>query len=105
MKVHEAAQVRALIKKHFWAMADNTSISTGNKRVLPEDVTDFLDEYRETLDVDMSGFNFNRYFPNAGIRFLPNAILPRYLRTDHHVPEPLTVSMLIESAEAGRWLF
>jgi len=53
----------------------------------------------------MSGFNFNSYFPNAGIRFLPNAILPRYLRTDHHVPEPLTVSMLIESAEAGRWLF
>lgn len=101
----KAAQVRDLIKKHFWAMADNTSISTGNKRVLPEDVTDFLDEYRETLGVDMSGFNFNRYFPNAGIRFLPNAILPRYLKTDHHVPEPLTVSMLIESAEAGRWLF
>jgi len=48
---------------------------------------------------------FNRYFPNAGILFLPNAILPRYLKTDHHVPEPLTVSMLIESAEAGRWLF
>ena len=105
MKVHKAAQVRDLIKKHFWEMADDTSISTGNKRVLPEDATEFLEEYRETLGVDISGFNVNRYFPNAGIRFLPNAILPRYLRTDHHVPEPLTVSMLIESAEAGRWLF
>lgn len=101
----KAAEVRTLIKKHFWEMADDTSISTGEKSVLPENATEFLEEYRETLGVDMFGFSFNRYFPNAGIRFLPNAILPRYLRTDHHVPEPLTVSMLIESAEAGRWLF
>jgi len=101
----KAAQVRDLIEKHFWEMADETSISTGNKSVLPEDAAEFLEEYRETLGVDMSGFNFNRCFPNAGIRFLPNATLPRYLRTDRHVPEPLTVNMLIESAEAGRWLF
>lgn len=105
MKVYKAEQVRDLIKKHFWEMAYDTSISTGSKRVLPEDATEFLAEYRDALGVDMSGFNVNRYFPNAGIRFLPNAILPRYLRTDHYVPEPLTVSMLIESAEAGRWLF
>jgi len=27
------------------------------------------------------------------------------LRTDHHQPEPLTVQMLINSAEAGEWLY
>lgn len=86
-------------------MSDDTSVSTGKQSVLPEDMTDFLEEYSESLNVNMSDFVFNRYFPNEGIRFLPNAILPRYLRTDHHAPEPLTVSMLIESANAGRWLF
>ena len=69
----KAAQVRDLIKKHFWEMADDTSINTGNKSVLPEDATEFLEEYRDALGVDMSGFNVNRYFPNAGIRVLPSA--------------------------------
>ena len=101
----KAAQVRDLIKKHFWEMPDDASISTGKQGVLPEDAIDFLEEYTEKLNVDMSGFIFNRYFPNEGIRFLPNAILPRYLKTDHHAPEPLTVSMLIDSANVGRWLF
>lgn len=101
----KTAQVRELIKKHFWEMPDDASISTGKQSVLPEDASEFLEEYAVNLDVDMSGFLFNRYFPNEGIRFLPNAILPRYLKTDHHAPEPLTVSMLIESANAGRWLF
>jgi len=101
----KAAQVRELIKKHFWEMPDDASISTGKQSVLPEDATDFFEEYTEKLNVDMSGFSFNQYFPNEGIRFLPNAILPSYLKTDHHAPEPLTVSMLIDSANAGRWLF
>ncbi|MHC5104931.1 DUF1493 family protein [Enterobacter ludwigii] len=101
----KAALVRELIKKHFWEMPDDASLSTGRQSVLPEDASDFLDEYSKNLDVDMSGFFFNRYFPNEGIRFLPNCILPRFLKTDRHSPEPLTVSMLIESANAGRWLF
>lgn len=98
-------RVRELIRKHFWEMADDASLSTGKQSVLPEDASDFLEEYASTLDVDMTGFNFNRYFPNEGIRFLPNAILPAYLKTDHHKPEALTVSMLIDSAKAGYWLF
>lgn len=98
-------QVRKLLEKHFWEMPDGASLSTGRKPVLPEEASDFLEEYADKLGVDMSGFEFNRYFPNEGIRFLPNAILPRFLRTDHHVPEALTVRMLIASAEAGRWLY
>lgn len=101
----KAALVRELIKKYFWEMSDDTSINTGKQSVLPEDASDFLEEYAESLNVDMSSFIFNHYFPNEGIRFLPNAILPRYLRTDHHTPEPLTVSMLIDSANAGCWIF
>ncbi|MGP3594294.1 DUF1493 family protein [Vagococcus sp. WN89Y] len=101
----KAAQVRDLIKKHLWEMPDDASISTGKQSVLPEDAADFLEEYAEKLNVDMSGFSFNQYFPNEGIRFLPNAILPRYLKTDHHAPEQLTVNMLIDSTNAGRWIF
>ena len=101
----KAMYVRELIRKHFWDMSDDMSISTGKKSVLPEDALGFLDEYTNKLDVDMSGFCFNRYFPNEGIYFLPNAILPRYLKTDHRTPEPLTVNMLIDSAIAGHWLF
>jgi len=53
----------------------------------------------------MKRFDFRLYFPATGIPFLPSAILPKYLRTGHHQPEPLTVQMLIDSAEAGVWLF
>nr|WP_310617511.1 DUF1493 family protein [Pantoea cypripedii] len=100
-----AEKVQTLLKKYFWEMPEEASLSTGKMSALPEEASDFIDEYAETLGVDMSGFEFNRYFPNAGIRFLPNAILPRYLRTEHHAPEELTVKMLIASAEAGRWLY
>lgn len=103
--MNHADDVRTLLKKHFWEMSDEDSLSTGNKSVLPEDAQDFLEEYADKLHVDMTEFDLRRYFPNEGIRFLPNAILPRYLRTDHHEPEPLTVNMLIESASAGRWLY
>lgn len=103
--MHTADQVRALLQKHFWAMPDDASLSTGKKVVLPEDASDFLEEYAETFGIDLSGFEFNHYFPNPGIWFLPNAILPRHMRTDHHEPAELTVKMLIASAEAGRWLY
>ena len=75
----KAALVRELIKKHFWEMSDDTSVSTGKQSVLPEDMTDFLEEYSESLNVNMSDFVFNRYFPNEGIRFLPNRYCPAIL--------------------------
>lgn len=101
----KAKSVRRLITKHFWEMSDDTSLSSGKNGVLPEDASDFLEEYAESLHVDMAAFDFRKYFPNEGIRFLPNAILPKFMRTDHHQPAPLTVEMLIASAEAGRWLY
>lgn len=98
-------EVRNLIKKHFWEMPDDASLNTGKEVVLPEDALDFLEEYFEKLKVDIASFEFRRYFPNEGVGFLPNAILPKYMRTDKHKPEPLTVKMLIESARAGKWLY
>ncbi|MDC9588042.1 DUF1493 family protein [Xenorhabdus sp. XENO-10] len=97
--MNKVDDVRALIKQHFWEMSDEDSLSTSDYCVVPEDAYDFLEEYTEKLNVDMTGF------PNTGILFLPNAILPRYLQTDHHDPAPLTVQMLITSAEAGCWLY
>lgn len=102
--MNHAEAVKQLIKKHFWEMSEESSLNTGNEPVLPEEACDFLKEYFETLNVDSSGFDFRKYFPNEGLRFLPNAILPAYLKTDHHRSEPLTIRMLIDSAEAGRWL-
>lgn len=105
MKMTNADRVRHLIRKHFWEMTDNASLSTGKEVVLPEDAYDFMVEYAEKFDIDLTHFEFRKYFPNEGIRFLPNAILPKSMRTDYHEPAPLFVKMLIESAEAGRWLF
>lgn len=39
-----ADRVRALIKKHFWEMADEDSLSTGQDGVLPEDAEEFFEE-------------------------------------------------------------
>lgn len=98
-------QVRELIKKYFWEMDDHCSLSTGRDCVLPEEASDFFTEYFRELNIDYGAFEFNKYFPNEGIWFLPNIILPDYMKTDHHQPSPLTVQMLIASAKAGRWLY
>lgn len=103
--MNKAESVRRLIAKYFWDMPDDASLSTGENGVLPEEAGDFFEEYADSLQVDMTDFDFRKYFPNEGVRFLPNAILPKYMRSDNHKPEPLTVRMLIECAEAGRWLY
>lgn len=100
-----ADSVKQLIEKHFWKMPEGASLSTGKDPVLPEDASDFFEEYFEAFGIDVAKFDFRKYFPNQGVPFLPNAILPDYLKTDHHTPEPLTVHMLIASADAGYWLY
>ena len=100
-----ADSVKRLIEKYFWEMPEGASLSTGNEPVLPEDASDFFEEYFQTFGIDNARFDFRKYFPNQGVPFLPNAILPDYLKTDHHRPQPLTVQMLIASADAGYWLY
>ncbi|QKJ87882.1 hypothetical protein PMPD1_2947 [Paramixta manurensis] len=97
-------KVMELVSYYFGDIPSTVSIST-DLPFLPEDAWDFFEKYFDTLNIDSANFNFRRYYPNSGVRFLPNSILPKYLRTDHHDPSPLTVEMLIESAKAGRWLY
>ncbi|EOV8970164.1 DUF1493 family protein [Cronobacter turicensis] len=98
--MNTADRVRALIKKHFWEMADEDSLSTGQYGVLPEDAEEYFAEF----NVNYCSFDFRKYFPREGILFLPNVILPDYLKSDKHQPSPLTVQVLITSAKAGRWI-
>lgn len=100
-----AERVRRLVAKYFWEIPDDASLSSGKNSILPEEAGDFLVEYADSFRVDMTGFDFRKYFPNEGVRFLPNAILPKFMHTDSHQPEALTVQMLIHSAEAGRWIY
>lgn len=71
--------------------------------MLPEEAADLIAEYTELFGLDMTAVVFRHYSPDEGLFFLPNMLLPAYLRTDHHDPEPLTVKMLIAAAQAGRW--
>lgn len=83
----------------------DTSLTTGNEATVFEDILEMVEKFSEVFNVDCLSINWRKYFPNTGIPFLPNAILPKFLKTDHHEPAPFTISMLIESAKAGRWLY
>ncbi|EOV9569286.1 DUF1493 family protein [Cronobacter turicensis] len=85
-------------------MADEDSLSTGQDGVLPEDAEEFFEEYFAEFNVNYCSFDFRKYFPREGIFFLPNMILPDYLKSDKHQPSPLTVQMLITSAKVGCWI-
>ena len=67
-----------------------------------DDAEELLLAYREKFRVDMSGFDFHRYFgdePNALSLFL----LPWRLLTGGEKSEPLFVRDLVRSAQIGRW--
>lgn len=98
-----AVQAHHLLNKYFWDMSDDVSLNTGKEGALPEDAADFIAEYIELFGMNMTAFVFRHYSPDEGLFFLPTMLLPAYLRTDHHEPEPLTVKMLIDAAQAGRW--
>ncbi|MFT4270838.1 MAG: DUF1493 family protein [Pantoea sp.] len=64
----------------------------------PEDVDEMLAEYFEHFHVDQAGFEFEHYFPWKTKSF--------FSRNPVNLDKkPLTIRMLIESANAGRWLY
>lgn len=83
----------------------DTSLTTGKEATVQEDIVGMIEAYAELFHVDCSSLNWHKYFPQVGIPFLPNFILPKSLKTDHSKPAPLTVRMLVESAKTGRWLY
>lgn len=103
--MNKSGEIMHLIQQHFWEMSEDTSLNLGNEPVLPEDAEAFFVEFFQRFAVDAENFDFSRYFPNPGIRFLPNCILPDYLKTQHQPAQNLTVKMIVASGLAGKWLY
>lgn len=83
----------------------DSSLSTGEHLTVQEDVYELIDKYVDLFGVDCSDIKWRRYFPVKILPFLPNYFLPALLQSDRHKPAPFTIRMLVESANAGRWLY
>ncbi|MGK9171743.1 DUF1493 family protein [Yokenella regensburgei] len=60
---------------------------------------DLMERYFNELHVDRGDFNIKTYFPDTPVSWNP-------FKKTEPVPVPdFTISMLIESAKAGRWLY
>ncbi|MHC5175475.1 DUF1493 family protein [Serratia rhizosphaerae] len=87
-------------------LTSDTSLSTGKYPWSWEDGLEIMEEYFELFNVDSSGFNFMKYWPqeisvtSAVIAWL----CPWGKRKKYQEPEALTIAMLMESARAGRWV-
>lgn len=62
----KAEAVRTLIKKHLSKMEENASFSTRKIAVLAKEAFDLVEEYLESLVVDLTGFTFFICFPDEG---------------------------------------
>ncbi|WP_442801047.1 DUF1493 family protein, partial [Serratia rubidaea] len=81
------------------------SLSTGERALYSDDADEILAKFSKVFNVSFKDMQWNNYFPQAGIPFIPNCLLPKHMQTDHNDPLPLTINMLIASAKAGRWLY
>ncbi|KTS18720.1 hypothetical protein RSA31_18450 [Pantoea dispersa] len=85
-------------------LTPETSLNTGKYPWARETGDEIIKDYFQRFDVDSSNFDFLSYWPyEKGI--LPNFLRPKSQKIQQVEPKPLTLRMLIESAEAGRWLF
>ncbi|WP_447272586.1 DUF1493 family protein [Burkholderia sola] len=66
-------------------------------------VEDLMRKYSAKFNVDISGFDIKKYYPEDDSSFL-DLINPFKKKVIHRVPD-LNVRMLIASAKAGRWLY
>ncbi|KVM11219.1 hypothetical protein WL05_29770 [Burkholderia ubonensis] len=67
------------------------------------EVEEMMLEYSAEFNVDVSGFDIKKYYPEDDFSFL-DLINPFKKKVIHRVPD-LNVRMLIISAKAGRWLY
>ncbi|KFK97548.1 MULTISPECIES: DUF1493 family protein [unclassified Serratia (in: enterobacteria)] len=82
----------------------DTSLSTGRHPWAREEGDLIMNEFFDKFSVKRAGFDFLKYWPYER-GFIPNFLLPKSQRVYYIEPEPLTITMLIESAKAGRWLY
>lgn len=68
-----------------------------------EEGMEIMDNYAETFNVDMTEFNFIKYWPDESSILLLLCCCGCGIDDDE--PEPLTLKMLAESARAGKWLY
>lgn len=81
------------------------SLSTDNRSLVAEEAADVFYAFSQEFNVTFENLDFRKYFPQTGIIFLPNCILPDYMKTDHHHAAPLTINMLVDAAKCGYWRF
>ncbi|HBU9918133.1 TPA: DUF1493 family protein [Klebsiella aerogenes] len=80
------------------------SLNTGDYPWARESGDDIMKSYFRQFNVKQDTFDFFNYWPPEQ-GFLPNFLLPKSKHISPHKPEPLTLAMLIASAQAGRWLY
>ncbi|WP_017347592.1 DUF1493 family protein [Pantoea sp. A4] len=98
-------EILAFIQKELSAkdLTLDSALNIGKQATVPEDVWDLLEKIADVYSIDFTRIEWNKYFPQIGIPFLPNFILPRSLKTDYSTPEPLTIKMIVEAARTGVW--
>lgn len=85
-------------------LSPETALNTGDSPWAPEAGDDIMRDFFDRFDVNPAGFDLIRYWPvEKGI--IPNFLRPRSKRVYPGMPEPLTLSMLIASAKARRWIY
>ncbi|KVP17677.1 hypothetical protein WJ85_09815 [Burkholderia ubonensis] len=83
-------------------ITENTDLDAGLDFDAAE-VEEMMLEYSAEFNVDVSGFDIKKYYPEDDFSFL-DLINPFKKKVIHRVPD-LNVRMLITSAKAGRWLY
>ncbi|HHB1424476.1 TPA: DUF1493 family protein [Serratia odorifera] len=100
------AEVLEFVRHELSCKVDvDSSLNICEHATVAEDIYDMMDKYSAIFNIDCSQIHWRRYFPQKVLPFLPNAVLPTRLKSDRHKPDSFTVSMLIDSAKAGRWLY
>lgn len=68
-----------------------------------DDAEDFLLKFSEVFDVDMTGFEFYRYFNKEGLDSF-SIVKSLFGFGKHHSMDDITVEMLEKSAISGCWI-
>ncbi|AYH09695.1 DUF1493 domain-containing protein [Pectobacterium parmentieri] len=86
-KLVETYNGRSLFSRKRFELRHDTDLNE-DFRMAPEDAYELMESYVDKFDINPKTIHFERYFPESF--------------SDPH--DPLTIQLLIDSANAGRWL-
>ncbi len=97
------------VRKYFasWCRLDeaglnpDTDISLGFLGIKEMEAERFMREWAEKFGVDMTGFEFDRHFPDESI--LPQNYLRRWLPDEHPEFIPISIQTLADAALDKKW--